>query len=369
MPTKQANVQTAVETVLRQAVSDKVAPGAVAAWWRGDEHDALQGVAASGRLLPDGDVVAVDTLYDLASLTKPIVAMTALRLVMQGRLDLQASAATYVPELRGTAGGDAAMSALLSHRAGLSPWGSLYRELEVALETPAARAVMLAEAARRVDLNPTAQGSVYSDLGYLIAGEAVARAGSAPLEEVVRREVLKPLGIEDRVFYMAAQPAEKRAQLLSRTAPTEVCSFRGGLVHGVVHDENCFAFGGIAGHAGLFGEAEAVRAFGVAVLSSLSTDSGFIDRALLEAALAPREGGGYVLGWDSKSREGSSAGQRMSERAFGHLGFTGTSLWCDPERGSVAVLLTNRVHPTRDNIAIRTLRPRFHDTLMAALDA
>lgn len=368
MSERKESVRAVIDVLLRDAVRDGVMPGAVAAW-RMDGGDGLcEDVVACGQLVPGGDVVGGSTLYDLASLTKPIVAMTALRLVMQSRLDLSAQAATYVPELRGRPGGQATLESLLSHRGGLSPWGSLFRELTVEIASPAARIAMLYEAALRVDPNPPTDGSVYSDLGYLIAGEAIARAGGARLDEVVAREVLRPLGLEQGIFYMAARTTEQREELLARTAPTEVCAFRGGLVHGVVHDENCFAFGGIAGHAGLFGEVKAVLGFGVAVLSALLGTSSFIDSALLKAALAPRPGGGYVLGWDTKSREGSSAGARMSEGAFGHLGFTGTSLWCDPERNLVAVLLTNRVHPTRDNIAIRKLRPSFHDALIAALE-
>ncbi len=361
-------MRAALEPVLKEAVRGGVTPGAVAAW-RSENQSVREDVCAVGQLLPAGAAVQTNTLYDLASLTKPIVAMTALRLVMHSRLDLRAPASSYLPELRETHGGRATLEDLLSHRAGLSAWGSLFQELNVEPASEAARRDMLSEAARRIDTNAPALGSVYSDLGYLIAGEVIARAGGASLHEVVTRELLEPLGLDQRLFFMASRAAEERARLLSRVAPTEVCAFRGGLVHGVVHDENCFAFGGVAGHAGLFGEAEAVRDFGVAVLSSLCDASPFLDAALLKAALRPRSGGGYVLGWDTRSREGSSAGNRMGANAFGHLGFTGTSLWCDPDRRLVAVLLTNRVHPTRDNIAIRALRPRFHDALIDALDA
>jgi CubicO group peptidase (beta-lactamase class C family) len=152
-------------------------------------------------------------------------------------------------------------------------------------------------------------------------------------------------------------------------APTELSSrprqTRGGprerLLRAEVHDDNCAAFGGIAGHAGLFGTAQAVLQFGLAALQALDGRSTWIDQALLRWALAPRPGGGHVLGWDTRSGQGSSAGSLFSPRSFGHLGFTGTSIWCDPVRALCAVLLSNRVHPTRENIAIREFRPRFHD--------
>jgi CubicO group peptidase (beta-lactamase class C family) len=259
----------------------------------------------------------------------------------------------------------------LSHRAGLSPWGSLFRDVPDGLDPEARRAHMLLDAANRVAPEVEARGSareqslavgsVYSDLGYLVAGAALARAGGAALDVPVQREVSAPLGIQDQLFYAASLDEAARAALLSQVAPTEFCSYRGRVVRGEVHDENCFAYGGIAGHAGLFGSAQAVLRFGLEILRVLAGRSQFLERSLLSWALAERPGGGHLVGWDTKSREGSSAGTRFSDRSFGHLGFTGTSLWCDPERERCAVLLSNRVHPTRDNIAIRALRPRFHD--------
>jgi CubicO group peptidase (beta-lactamase class C family) len=220
---------------------------------------------------------------------------------------------------------------------------------------------MLAEAARRVAGEPPAHGSVYSDLGYLIAGAALARAFGGPLDVLVRREVTEPLGIADQMFYAASLDDAQRAELARRVAPTERCSQRQRVLRAEVHDENCHAYGGICGHAGMFGTARAALRFGLALLRALRGDSAFLPADLVAWALAARPGGGHVVGWDTKSREGSSAGALFSVRSFGHLGFTGTSLWCDPERHRCAVLLSNRVHPTRDNIQIRALRPRFHD--------
>jgi len=204
---------------------------------------------------------------------------------------------------------------------------------------------------------------VYSDLGYLVAGETLARATRLPLEELVRREVTGPLGLERQLFYAAALDEDERARLREHVAPTERCDFRERLVRGEAHDENCAAFGGIAGHAGLFGTAHGVLTFGLALLSALEGRSGWMDQALLRWALRPLPGGGHAVGWDTRSDQGSSAGSLFSVRSFGHLGFTGTSIWCDPVRNLCAVLLSNRVHPTRENIRIREFRPRFHDAI------
>jgi CubicO group peptidase (beta-lactamase class C family) len=229
---------------------------------------------------------------------------------------------------------------------------------------------MLHEAATRPDPEPPAQGGHYSDLGYLLLGEALARAGGDGLAQVVEREVTGPLGIADEIFYAASLSDREREHWAPAVAPTERCAYRGRLLRGEVHDENCGAFGGIAGHAGLFGSARGVAVLGLAALDALSGARSIFDTGLLQWAVAPRRGGGYVAGWDTPSREGSSsAGSQISARGFGHLGFTGTSLWCDPERHVVVVLLSNRVHPTRENIQIRSFRPRFHDRMFELFDA
>jgi CubicO group peptidase (beta-lactamase class C family) len=351
---------------LQQGVDSGVFPGAVASLGEVTAEGAPRIHACAGLLEPSGSHVALDTPYDLASLTKPFVAIAALRLAQQGLLDLHTPIGHWLPELEGTPGGESSLALLLSHRAGLSSWGNLFQESTAAPGSPAMRAFMLREAAvRTADKDEAGAQSVYSDLGYLLAGEALARASQRDLDEIVRREVTEPLGLAGEVFYAAALSAAPRGRLDQIVAPTELCPERGRIVRGEVHDENCAAFGGIAGHAGLFGTSRAVLEFGLSVLSALHGRSTWLDQALLRWALAPRRGGTHVVGWDTKSDVGSSAGSRFSERAFGHLGFTGTSIWGDPARGFVAVLLSNRVHPTRENGFIRAFRPAFHD---AAVD-
>ncbi len=357
-----------LQSLLEAGVRDGVFPGAVAAcaWWDATAFMAIG--AAAGELEPGGSGVTLDTVYDLASLTKPFVALSALRLAQLGRVSLEVPVARYLPELSDTLGGQATLEALLSHRAGLSPWGGLFREIPGALGSAEARRFMLREAASRPDPSAKASGSVYSDLGYLVAGEAVSRAAGMSLDAIVREQVTVPLCIADSVFYAAALPQRARTELEAKVAPTEACDFRGRLVRGEVHDENCAAFGGIAGHAGLFGDARSVLHLGLGVLDVLHGRSSWLHRDRLTWALRPREGGGHVVGWDTKSEVGSSAGTRLSSSSFGHLGFTGTSIWCDPERQLCVVLLSNRVHPSRENILIRTLRPAFHDAVVDAIE-
>jgi CubicO group peptidase (beta-lactamase class C family) len=212
---------------------------------------------------------------------------------------------------------------------------------------------------------PEGFAPLYSDLGYILLGAALERQSGLPLEALLQREVAGPLGLElDSAQGWARRVGQR--QFDERVAPTEELPERGGLLKGVVHDDNAWDWrgAGAAGHAGLFGTAAAVGGFGRAVLDALAGRSqAWLTRAEAEFLVRPRPGGSLRTGFDGKAAEGSSAGSSFGARAFGHLGFTGTSVWCEPEAGVVVVLLTNRVHPTRENIRIRTVRPDVHNAL------
>ena len=308
-----------------------------------------------------------DTCYDLASLTKPFVATAALRLIAEDKLEFDMRADALVSDVRGTPGGAATVESLFTHTSGLSAWGGLYLDVPHDRGTPAARRWMVSEASRRAEERKPAT-DLYSDLGYILGGEVVARACGVSLDKALEREVLGPLGISDGVFYAGALTGERRSRLRDAAPPTENCEWRGVTVRGEVHDENSAALGGVSGHAGLFGNARSVARLGLELLDVLADRSTFLPRPLLEKALEKRGTNRYRFGWDGKAAEGSSAGRLISEQAFGHLGFTGTSIWCDPTRGVVVVLLSNRVHPSRANEKIRGFRPAFHDGVVAAFD-
>jgi CubicO group peptidase (beta-lactamase class C family) len=301
----------------------------------------------------------------LASLTKPFVASAAARLVTRGALTYAALADEILPDARGTVLSGVTLEQLLAHESGLDAWGGLYLDVQHEVGSAAARRWIVSEAMRRDgDQN---RGMVYSDLGYIVAGEVLAKVSGRPLQDVVTTEVLAPLGIQDRVFYAGALTAAARHQLAPDVPPTERCDWRGRVVRAEVHDENCAALGGVAGHAGLFGDAESVARLGVAWLDVLAGRSTFVSKDVRDRVFAPRPGS-HRLGWDTKSSDASAAGQRMGPRTFGHLGFTGTSVWCDPDRELVLVLLSNRVHPTRSNVKIRTFRPAFYDGVVHTFD-
>jgi CubicO group peptidase (beta-lactamase class C family) len=206
----------------------------------------------------------------------------------------------------------------------------------------------------------------YSDLGYILLGEALCMYTHTPLDAVLRAEVLAPLGLAERMHYRGVGATWRDVSI----APTERCAWRGRVVQGEVHDENAYALGGVCGHAGLFGTARDLAVLAAASLACLDGDAGWFSPERLASMIAPRAGGAHRVGWDARAEGGAAtpaSGSAMGARTFGHLGFTGTSLWCDPDAGLAVALVTNRVHPTRENTGIRALRPAVHDAAMVWL--
>jgi CubicO group peptidase (beta-lactamase class C family) len=359
----------AVDAIVEQAVAARAFPGGVLAVGL---HGSLVHRRAFGRLSYDegSAPVAPDTMYDLASLTKVTVTTTiAMTLVDEGRLDLDARVATFFPAFRGGAKDRVTVRQLLSHSGGLLWWAPLYKEIS------GKAAYVERIVAMDLAYEPGTK-SVYSDLGIILLGDILERVGGAPLEELARRRVLGPLGMKDTMY-------RPPASLLPRIAPTEQDPWRGRMVRGEVHDENAFALGGVAPHAGLFGTAPDLSRLARMLLDGGAFEGRrIVSRATVElfTARAGVPGSSRALGWDTATDESgrrssvpgeagySSAGARFSARSFGHTGFTGTSIWMDPERDLYVILLTNRVHPTRENDAIRAVRARVADAAVVALD-
>lgn len=354
-----------------------VAPAATAAVCERSSGTWRAWVGARGRIAPRCPAEP-DTVFDLASVTKPFIAVTLALLSQRGVLRLETELGEVLPELSGTDSARATLELLLAHRAGLEPHRKVYLPLLEQRTFSRREALLLAADGRRAecagDIPREGFPPVYSDLGYLLVGAAISRATGAALDEVVRRELCEPNGLE---VDSARGHRARDASFVARVAPTETMPFRGGEIRGAVHDENAWAFSGhgLSGQAGLFGTALAVARFGTLVLDCLA-GRGPLDPALARRLVEPRPGGpsgwpGNSLraGFDGKSGPGSAAGSRASDATFGHLGFTGTSLWCDPRAEIVTVLLTNRVCPSRENAAIRLARPRVHDALTALGEA
>lgn len=349
------------------------APCAVVAAARRDGARVRFGVGAAGTLWGSQDAPPArpDTPFDLASLTKPVTALALARLDRGGTLRRHEPLGDVLPALGVTASAATPVDLLSAHRGGLDGHRPLYAPLVDGRPVDRAAALREAADARRPDAAgpPPAEGfaPVYSDLGYLLVGEAIAARGGDELDRVLAREVTGPLGL---AIGSARQLRARDASFDTRVAPTEFVPWRRGTVRGWVHDENALALAGdaSAGHAGLFGDALAVASLGIAVLAALD---GALADWLRPEDLAPlvrdRPGGSQLAGFDRRSGDAPSSGRRFGPRTFGHLGFTGTSVWMDPDAGLVGVLLTNRVHPTRASDAIRRARPAAYDALADAL--
>jgi CubicO group peptidase (beta-lactamase class C family) len=320
----------------------------------------------------------LDTLFDLASLTKPLAATTvAMRLTDQGKLRVGDRVARWLPELERSGTRGMRVWQLLAHASGLPAWLPLFRQ--VAGMAPGRRraAIRRRAAAAALSARP-GERAIYSDLGYILLDWLLERCGGggagSRLDRQFARLVAGPLGLERTLFSRLDRP-DRLQRLRQRWdfAPTERCPWRGRRLVAEVHDDNCHAMGGVSAHAGLFSTAHEVHLLAREVARAYhGRDSGplatKVVRRFLDWGRRPA-GSTRVLGWDTPAPGGSSAGRHLGPGAVGHLGFTGTSLWIDLPRRTWVVLLTNRVYHGREPNPLRAFRPRLHDAVMRWLGA
>jgi CubicO group peptidase (beta-lactamase class C family) len=303
-----------------------------------------------------------ETIFDLASLTK-VIATTSLVMhhLHAGTLELDTPIRALLPSWRGADRAAVTVRHLLDHSSGLPAHVRLWEQ--------ARGRDAFEDAIVRIPLDaPPGARSVYSDLGFMLLGFLLADVGGRPLDEQWAdwRRVALPLDVF-LAYGAVGDLASGRPGFPGPVAPTELDPWRGRVLTGEVHDENAAALGGVAAHAGLFGTASAVGAFARLVLQTFRSPTPLGPPDVVRVfARSTRPHESRALGWDTM-RLTSSCGALMSPAAIGHTGFTGTSLWIDPEQDLYVVLLTNRVHPTRENQALPQLRPRFHDAVMRAL--
>ena len=348
-----------VRVVLEWGVRDQVFPGAVVEAGRSD--GALWRHSVGRLTYEDGAApVTSDTVYDLASLTKVLATTTvAMRLADRGQLDLDRPVAAYVASWSAPDRRAVTVRDLLTHASGLPGWVPLH-------ETCRGIEAFVAAICRTPLAYVPRSQSVYSDLGYILLGHILADVTGTPLDGSAR-QVWAAMGT-DVVSGLGFRPL---ADWLERTAPTRREDARGVLVPGDVADTNPWALGGVAGHARMFGVAAGVGAFARTLL--LTHDGrGAADfvapRTLAQFTVrCDVPGSSRALGWDTMVPS-SSCGTRLSPGAFGHTGFTGTSVWIDPEADLYVVLLSNRVHPRAAGPdGIQTIRRAVHDAVVAAI--
>ncbi len=359
-PFAEARLRPAYETMERAVVDGAFPGGVLAVGYRGQ-----LAVRAFGKLSYDEGAATVnpDTLYDLASLTKVVVTTTLVARLVEssnGSLQIDAPIERYLPEWGSGQQPEwrhqVTVRHLLTHTSGLPPHRDYYL-------TCKNKRQMLQKIFAEPLESPPGTKEAYSDLGIILLGEIVERLTGKPLDELAKAEIFHPLGMADATFL----PPKK---LLPRIAPTENdLTYRKRLLRGEVHDENAYAMGGVAGHAGLFATADDLAAFCQMLLNGgVYAHHRILRRSTITEFTAPQSvsGNARTLGW-AVPTENSSGGHYLSPHSFGHTGFTGTSIWIDPEKQLFVILLTNRVHPTRENHKIQQVRPAVHDAVIEAL--
>lgn len=301
--------------------------------------------------------------YDLASLTKVVFTQQAMMQAFdRGQWSLGTRVAEVLPDFPNT---DVRITELLTHSSGIEWWKPFHLSVDPSLPWLQKRAWLYGELKKSV-FNQTGQ-SVYSDLGFMLLGFILERLAGRNLLEVWA-------DTKARVYagtVLAFHVENRIPDALERFAPTEDCPWRQRVVHGQVHDENTFGLGGVSSHAGLFGGIDDVAAFGLNLRAQLRGLSNTWVRQetaqLFTRRAVPRATGDWALGFMMPALEGASCGRHFSEASVGHTGFTGTSVWYDPDRDLLVVILSNRVFYGRENKSFLQLRPRIHDWVVEAL--
>jgi serine-type D-Ala-D-Ala carboxypeptidase len=335
-----------VDTLMKKAIEDGVFPSGALLFSRADE-------------VLHHRVYTAATIFDVASLTK-VLSTTAIvmKLVEEGSLRLDQTLLPQVPEFEGTPYEALTVHDLLAHRSGLPAYKpyfneskDIYKSISYNEITSQYLRLIASEAMQAM----TGDKRIYSDLGFIALGIFIERLTKKRLRGLFEEKIKGPLGLKETAFSPLDVSDPKHV------AETGDDPWRGKTVCGEVHDENAHVLGGAAGHAGIFTSLADCHIFAREIVRSVHGQSSWLKRETAQIFLNPVDG--FVLGWDIPTQPGSQAGHYFSSQTVGHLGFTGCSLWIDLEEQIIAVLLTNRVHPTRTNEQIKEFRPKIHDLL------
>lgn len=346
-----------VDKIVEGAITDTAFPGAVVLIMM-DDRIVYNKAYGNYTYDKNSNPVAVNTIFDLASVSKVIATTTAAMLCYDRKLfDLDDLVTKYIPEFKQNSKGHIRIKNLLLHNSGLPAWKKFYGTFDNPDD------VLKDIYASSLEYS-TGTKTLYSDLGMITVGKIIEKVTEKSLDEFCRDEIFIPLGMSS-TFYNPS------AGIKNNIAPTEYDNYwRMRQLQGEVHDETAFLLGGVAGHAGLFSTAgDLSKLLKVLLNNGVHNGKKFIQAETVTlftrkySSLSSR-----ALGWDTKSAEGSSAGKFFGKFSFGHTGYTGTSVWADPERKIAVVFLTNRVYPTRNNTKIIKVRPVLHNAVIKAVE-
>jgi beta-N-acetylhexosaminidase len=355
-----------LDDFIRQSIEKKVFPGAVLFILK-------EGMAIYNKAYghfdydPQSPKAGVDTQYDLASLTKVLATTPAVLLLMENNLiSLDDKLASFYLELINKPLGRATIRDLLGHQSGLPAWKPFYDSCQD-------RAEVILQILQTELEYKVGEKSIYSDLGFILLGDIIERVSGLMLDYFCRDKIFQPMGLNNLNFLPSSfNQRETKGKSRSRylkIPPTGFDKFRNRIIHREVNDTNCYIMGGIAGHAGLFGNAQDVSA-----IAQLFLQKGIFNKTRIfkyrTADIAIKkvnpELSERAMGWDMPSRN-STSGRYLSRESFGHLAFTGPSIWADPEKNLVITFLCNRSHPDPENNQMDNFRPRMHDLVIEAL--
>lgn len=370
-----------VEQEMANAVQRGVFPGAVLLVRAGTRVFYLRAFGQR-QIEPTRAPMAEDTIFDLSSLTKPLATTTSIMLLVRdGKLRLDDRVTRFLHNFGVYGKTHVTIRHLLCHSSGLAAWRAFYKDIQQIekrgekvnfLGSSAAKEYVYEAIGHERPESPAGTKAVYSDLGFILLGALVEMASGTTLDRFYQERVVRPLGLRATSFIDLGMVRTRRiVPVTDMIAATERCPWRKRVLCGEVHDDNAWAMGGVAGHAGLFASARDIDTLLCSLRAAWSGQDETLPAELVREFWTrdrSTPGSTWALGWDTPSPTGSQSGSRFSSDTIGHLGFTGTSIWMDLARDRHVVLLSNRVHPTRDNQAIKEFRPLVHDLVNEALD-
>lgn len=364
--------------VLEKGLDEGVYPGAVALVGRGEQIVLFEAVGNRSSV-PYPAAMKKDTIFDVASLTKPLATTPVMmKLVDEGKVELDQCLGQLLPKAGLGDKKELTPRLLLCHSAGLVDWKPFYEKL-VDFPLKDRKRVLREWIIEEPFAYEPGKGATYSDLGFMLLEWVIEERAGENLPEFVQRHFYGPLGLK-RTFFLGTSeignsprpPIMKMGRISTEEfAATEDCPWRKKVLQGEVHDDNAWALGGYSGHAGLFSDAEGVYAIASMLREHyLGMRRDFFRPETVREFFKRQDivkASDWALGWDTRALEGSSAGKYFSRSSVGHTGFTGTSMWMDLDKDVIAIFLSNRVHPKRDNDKMKRFRPMIHDAIMEEL--
>lgn len=364
-----------IDRVLRQAIENGSTPGVALLVYK-DGDVCYRNAVGDAQIYGEHRVLSEETIFDIASLTKVVATTTAIMFLLRDkRISLKDPLITYIPEFPYE---EITLTHILTHSAGFPDHLPLYDMAqqeadrqgdEEFIGSPEAKQFIVQKICKTDLIYPHGQYSKYSDLGFILLGHAIERVTGVTLDQFCDETIFQPFGMSTTFFQKVG--ADQRS---GDFAATERCEWRHRVVCGEVHDENAYAMGGVAGHAGLFSTLDDIHRFMRKLHQCYAGDDTTIPKTIVRKFFSRQnlvEGSTRALGWDTPSRnlkEKASGGTLLSERSVGHTGFTGTSIWLDLKRKLLIVLLANRIHPSRHTHTFLNMRPKIHDTIVIATD-